>query len=103
MKLEVFASAWTFGSLEDCRAEVAAGHFDGIEGPPPASPDACKAWRRELSVEGVPFVAEVCTGGDYAPPSSVAFDRHLEDLRAGCVLALDAGARFVTCLGGSDA
>jgi len=102
VKLLLFASAWTFGSFEACRREVVDGHFDGIEGPPPTSEVERRTLRRELEREGIPFVAEVCTGGDYAPPSSVSFERHLEDFRVQAGRAVDGGGRFVNCLAGSD-
>ena len=69
MKLTLFASAWTFGSLEACRREVLAGYFDGVEGPAPATAAECSNLRREFESGEIHFKEEVCTGGDYAPES----------------------------------
>jgi sugar phosphate isomerase/epimerase len=102
VKLSLFASAWTFGSTDACLREVEAGHFDGIEAPAPGSASERKALTKTLASRGVPFVAEVCTGGDYAPASSVSFDRHLEDARVAMTHAAEMDPLFVTCLAGSD-
>src|SRR6186997_74936 len=97
MELITFASAWCFGSLDRCCREVERGHFDGVEGPPPVD----SSLRSEL--EHVPFIAEICTGGDYAPPSSVEPERHFDDLERQLGAAAACGAELATCLFGSDA
>lgn len=102
MKLQTFASAWTFGSLQACRAEVQAGHFDGVEAPAPLSPALARQLRRELEGSGTPFIAEVCTGGDYAPRSSVPVAQHLSDFEVQCARGVESGAQLVNCLAGSD-
>jgi hypothetical protein len=102
VKLVLLASAWAFGGMDACLDELSLGIFDGVEGPPPGNAQAAREFGRELSVSRVPYVAEVCTGGSYAPPSAVPFTRHLDDFRAQAELAALAGAQFLTCLGGSD-
>jgi hypothetical protein len=102
LKLQLFASAWTFGSLDACRREVAERHFEGIEGPAPAAEGERRGFRRALEQDAIPYIGEVCTGGDYAPASSVPFARHLEDFRREAGHAIDAGARLINCLAGSD-
>lgn len=97
MKLGLFASAWTFGSLAACQREVESGVFEGIEGPPPTT----VADRRALDSH-VPYIAEICTGGSYAPASSVSFESHLADFRAQVARAMEARALFCSCLVGSD-
>ncbi|MET0792772.1 MAG: sugar phosphate isomerase/epimerase [Polyangiaceae bacterium] len=98
MKLALFASAWAFGGLEACRRELEGGLFDGIEGPPPSN----AADARVLASSGVPYIAEICSGGSYSPASSVSIERHWQDLRAQVERALECGALFCTCLVGSD-
>ena len=98
MKPLLFASAWSFGGLDVCRREVDSGTFDGIEGPPPL--DVADA--RALKAAAVPYIAEVCSGGSYAPASSVPFGVHLEDVQIQVAQAVEAGALFCTCLVGSD-
>jgi hypothetical protein len=102
MKLVVCASAWTFGSLEACRTQVRSGAFDGVEGGPPSDVAACRELGRELAAETTPFIAEIVTGGDYAPPTGVSEARHFADFESGVERALEAGALFATCLTGSD-
>jgi hypothetical protein len=96
--MKVFASAWAFGGLETCRREVDGGRFDGIEGPPPSAMNELCALRDS----GTPYIAEICSGGSYAPASSVPFAMHLEDVRIQVARAAQAEALFCTCLVGSD-
>jgi sugar phosphate isomerase/epimerase len=98
MRLSLFASAWAFGGLSVCLREVESGLFDGVEGPPPES----AAQARELSRAGVPYIAEICSGGSYAPASSIGVARHFQDFRSQTTRALEASALFCTCLVGSD-
>jgi hypothetical protein len=100
VKLVVFASAWTFGSLDACITRAREdGPFEGVEGPVPR--ERARALRGEL--DGIPLLAELCTGGDYAPPSAVAESVHFEHFRMQLDSAAEAGAFLVNCLTGSDA
>jgi hypothetical protein len=96
--VSVFASAWTFGGLDACRREVETGVFDGIEGPPPATASEAAALRDAR----VPYIAEICSGGSYAPASIVPFAVHLSDVQTQVARAVEAGALFCSCLVGSD-
>jgi sugar phosphate isomerase/epimerase len=96
--VSLFASAWTFGGLEACLREVEMGLFDGVEGPPPATSAEVNALRGSR----VPYIAEICSGGSYAPASSVPVLEHLADMQTQVANAVDAGALFCTCLVGSD-
>src|SRR6187551_40952 len=103
MELLTFASAWCFGSLDRCCREVELGHFDGIEGPPPTDSALRARLCRAIDVEHMPFIAEICTGGDYAPASSVERERHFDDLQRQLDAAAACGAVLASCLFGSDA
>jgi sugar phosphate isomerase/epimerase len=94
--MKIFASAWAFGGLEACRRELDSGLFDGIEGPPPEAASELR------SLRAAPYIAEICSGGSYAPASSVSFGAHLEDVQEQLARAVDAQALFCTCLVGSD-
>ncbi len=94
--MKVFASAWAFGGLGAARLELESGLFDGIEAPPPQTSAEARALR------AVPYIAEICSGGSYAPASSVPFSAHWEDVRTQVANAMDCGALFCTCLVGSD-
>ncbi|HEY0466699.1 MAG TPA: hypothetical protein VGC79_20975 [Polyangiaceae bacterium] len=98
MKVSLFASAWAFGGLSACQREVASGVFDGIEGPPPET----AAQARELMRAKLPYVAEICSGGSYAPASSVSVESHFQDFRNQVIRAVEANALFCSCLVGSD-
>jgi len=98
MKLSLFASAWAFGGISACLREVESGVFDGVEGPPPET----AAGARALSRSGLPYIAEICSGGSYSPPSSVSIDRHFRDFESQVRRAQAANALFCSCLVGSD-
>jgi hypothetical protein len=102
MRILAFASAWTFGDVAACRREVAAGFFEGIEGPPPTTLAGAREYGRLLAGEGIPFISEVCTGGAYAPASSVSFEIHLQEFREQAERGVAASPVFLNCLAGSD-
>jgi hypothetical protein len=97
MRLLLFRSLWTNGfnlnaALADCRSGV----FDGVEGP---APDGCASRLRE---SGVPFIAEITTGGGYVP-NSRDISAHLDDFLRQAEATLEAMPLFLTVLGGCDA
>ena len=102
MKLLLMASAWTLGTLDECIVRTLDGPFDGVEGPAPGDAAVRRSLRARLERERIPFLGEVCTGGDYAPPSQVPEAVHLEHFEKQLHAALDAGAFLVNCLTGSD-
>jgi sugar phosphate isomerase/epimerase len=102
MNILAFASAWTFGDLTACRREVSSGVFDGIEGPAPRSVAEARRYGRSLAQDRIPFIAEVCTGGAYAPASSVTFETHLAEFREQAERGAEASPLFLNCLVGSD-
>jgi hypothetical protein len=102
VRLVVFASQWALGSFQACRDGVSRGTYDGIEGPVPTTSGAARELRRALEADGVPWLAEVCTGGDYAPATSVSFEAHFADLAEQVQRAAEAGPVLINCLAGSD-
>jgi hypothetical protein len=101
LKLVMLASAWTFGSLSECIQRTQDGVFDGIEGPPPERSEDRAALRQRVA-DGLLYLGEACTGGDYAPPSHVPASVHFADLERALQRCQDAGAFLVNCLSGSD-
>ena len=101
-ELLLFASAWAFGGTDACLREARAAPFDGLEAPPPLTLQDCRALEKTLRDDGIPYIAEICTGGSYAPASSVPEERHWDDFRDQSTRAVEAGARLLTCLAGSD-
>ena len=68
---------------EAARLALEAG-FDGLEAAVPEAPEARDALGQALSEHGVPFIAEVCTGGSYVPDRHATPAEHLADLRRRC-------------------
>ncbi len=96
-RLLLFRSLWTNGfdvdaALGDCRA----GKFDGIEGP------VQDGFSAKLRDAGVPFIAEITTGGSYVPETR-DLTRHLDDFARKAEASLEAKPLFLTVLGGCDA
>ena len=102
MKNLFFVSCW--GNEVDASGALAlvrAWRADGIEGQPPrcsASQEALHAARRE----GMPWIAEVVTGGGYVPRAHLQPAEHLEDLKRGLEDSLPYTPQFVNALAGSD-
>jgi sugar phosphate isomerase/epimerase len=103
MSLLLFRSLWTNGfDLPSALAECAGGTYDGVEGPVPAAAAARREFAGRLRAAGVPFIAEIATGGGYVP-SEPSPERHLEDFRRQAGAAAECGPLFVTVLAGCDA
>jgi hypothetical protein len=102
MKLLLFRSLWTNGfDLPAALADCAAGEFDGVEGPLPETSTARRDFFSRVKDAGVPFIAEVATGGGYVPQDdSLAY--HLEDFRRQAAAATGGSPLFITALAGCD-
>jgi hypothetical protein len=104
MHLRLFRSLWTNGfdleaALSDCATDV----FDGVEGPLPAEAAARAVFLRQLAGAGVPFIAEIATGGGYVPEAGLSVTDHIEDFRRQATHAAEASPILLTVLGGCDA
>ena len=102
MKLRVFASGWALGSLGAALDELESGLYDGLEAAVPIERRAAREVRQKLDDGGSTWIADLATGSDYAPHSSVALDEHLDDLKRGLERAAEARVELVTCSAGSD-
>lgn len=92
MRLLLFRSLWTNGfNVKSALADCSCGLFDGIEGPVSEECDA-----------GVPFIAEITTGGGYVPESR-DLGQHLDDFARKVEAAMPVRPLFLTVLGGCDA
>jgi hypothetical protein len=97
MRLLLFRSLWTNGSdLDSALANCRSGAFDGVEGP------VQKGFADRLRNAGVPFIAEITTGGGYVPETR-DLSAHLDDLLRKAEAALEAAPLFLTVLAGCDA
>src|SRR3954470_12798343 len=104
MRLLLFRSLWTNGfDLDAALADCATGDFDGVEGPVPDGPTARAKFAGKLADAGVPFIAEVTTGGGYVPRAGLTPAQHLEEFRCKTGAALECQPLFVTTLAGADA
>lgn len=104
MELVLFRTRWgTEGSLASFAAEARWAGFSGIESPVPASPSEAEELEAVRETTGMPWIAEIVTGGGYVPRRGLGLRDHIEDLRS----SLRACARFdpirVNCIGGLDA
>ncbi len=97
MRLLLFRSLWTNGfDLEAALADCGSGAYDGVEGPVRAG------FAAKLRDAGVPFIAEITTGGGYVPETR-DLARHLDDFARNAEAALEAQPLFLTVLAGCDA
>ena len=102
MRLQLFRSLWTNGfDLDAALADCRSGVFDGVEGPVPAEAVARREFSAKLHHAGVPFIAEITTGGGYVPESRDPA-RHLEDFRCKAGASLECAPLFINSLAGHD-
>jgi sugar phosphate isomerase/epimerase len=102
MRLQLFRSLWTNGfDLDAALADCHTGAFDGVEGPVPLENDARCEFSKKLRAAGVPFIAEITTGGGYVP-ESLSPAQHLDDFRRKAGASLECTPLFFTVLAGCD-
>ena len=103
MRLQLFRSLWTNGfDLEAALVDCHGGLFDGVEGPVPIEAAARRRFCANLRSAGVPFIAEITTGGGYVPDTKDPA-RHLDDFRRKAEASLEGSPLFLTVLAGCDA
>ncbi|UXY53132.1 sugar phosphate isomerase/epimerase family protein [Pseudomonas tohonis] len=104
MQFKLFKTLWGFHGAPDEAARLAleAG-FDGLEAAVPEAPGARDALGQALSEHGVPFIAEVCTGGSYVPDRHATPAEHLADLRRKVRAAQPLGPLLCNVIAGCDA
>ena len=104
MRLLLLRSLWTNGfNLDAALVDCQNGQYDGVEGPVPVEPNARREFRAKLRDAGVPFIAEVTTGGSYIPNPSLKPEDHLDDFLRKTEASRECAPLFVTTLAGSDA
>jgi hypothetical protein len=102
MRLQLFRSLWTNGfDLEAALRDVAAGAFDGVEGPVPAEASARREFAARLADVRAPFIAEIVTGGGYVPRHS-SLEKHFDEFRLQAEAAIPCRPEFITVLAGCD-
>src|SRR5687767_2948261 len=90
MHLLLFRSLWTNGfDLDAALANCRSGPYDGVEGP------VRDGFAPKLLDAGVPFIAEISTGGGYVPETRDSAV-HLEDFRRKAETAIEARPLFLT-------
>ena len=104
MELSLYRTRWgTSGSLADFASEAQSAGFTGIESPVPTSQHEQSELGSVQNDLGMPWIAEIITGGGYVPQRGLSLHDHVEDLR----VKLRACASFepvrVNCIGGLDA
>jgi len=102
LRLHLFRSLWTNGfDLDAALADCRAGAFDGVEGPVPLEKNARAEFSAKIRDAGVPFIAEITTGGGYVPENRLPA-QHLDDFRRKTEAALGCAPVFLTVLAGCD-
>jgi hypothetical protein len=110
MHLQLFRSLWTNGfNLDAALADCRTGAFDGVEGPVPLEKNARGEFLSKLRgaggstalTTGIPFIAEITTGGSYVP-ASLSPAQHLDDFRQKAEASLEGAPLFFTVLAGCD-
>ena len=96
MRLLLFRSLWTNGfDLDAALANCRSGVFDGVEGP------LLDGFATKLIESGVPFIAEISTGGGYVPETR-DLALHLSEFTSKAEFAVGVRPLFLTVLGGCD-
>ncbi len=104
MILKLFKPLWGHqGTLREAVRQAAEASFSGIEGPPPKSKSDRNAFDADLKENGLEYIAEVVTGGDYVPDPTLDPSRHLDDLRKGIERSLSLDPLFINTMTGLDA
>ena len=101
--LQTFLSCWA-NEIDLAGAVSLAGDwgYDGVEGPVPSDPGDRLEVASEISTRGLPYIAEIATGGDYVPQAGWSIQQHLDDLERNLDLIGDFSPIFVNVLGGTD-
>ena len=103
MRLLIFRSLWTNGfDLDAALADCHRGEFDGVEGSVPSDTHLRAAFIASLKDAGVPFIAEITTGGGYVPVTR-DLSEHLRDFVRGVEVSLQADPIHCTVISGCDA
>lgn len=101
MKLQLFKTLWGHGgSYRSAVAQARAQGYDGIEAAVPTTTHAVAALVEALG--GLPYIAEICTGGGYVPDPRADLDSHLAELDQALRRCRPLKPMLVTCIAGSD-
>lgn len=104
MRLLLFRSLWTNRyNLNSAIADCVSGFYDGIEGPVPSEDAERNRFRAMIRDSGLPFIAEITTGGGYVPDRSQTPADHLEEFKRKAEIAQESAPLFFTVLAGCDA
>lgn len=97
--MQLFLSCWANElDLPEAIERAPEWGYDGVEGP------ADPAVAERLRESGLPYIAEIATGGDYVPSPCLGVQAHLDDLERNLNERVSAFAPVrVNVLGGSDA
>lgn len=104
MQLQLFKTMWGFkGDFDQACREATEAGFNGIEGRVPEDAEVRAEWKASLEKNGLSYVAEIVTGGDYVPQRHLSAEAHLEDVEKALQNSAELSPLFATCIGGCDA
>ncbi len=101
--MKLFLSCWG----NELSLAAAVGHardwnYDGVEGPPSCDAKENSDSAAALKEQGLPYIAEIATGGGYVPKPHLSVQCHLDDLEKKLDLVAAFDPLFINVLGGSD-
>lgn len=103
MELKLFKTLWGFdGDYLKAVDEAVADGFDGIEGPAPVDERARHDFAAALQHNGLLYIQEICTGGDYVPQRHATPQQHLDDLQQALELGAELQPQLITSMAGCD-
>lgn len=104
MQLKLFKTLWgnTLKFDQACQQALIAG-FNGVEGQAPLETSEQLHWLSSMQNDGLDYIAEVVTGGDYVPQRDWTPDQHLQELKVRLEASATLSPVLATCLTGCDA
>lgn len=104
MQQKMFKTLWGFdGDYLRAVDEAVADGYDGIEGPVPPDAKTRAAFSAALYANGLSYIQEICTGGDYVPDRKASVGAHLKAFEKGFADGAGLEPLFVTSMAGCDA
>jgi sugar phosphate isomerase/epimerase len=104
MELRLFKTLWGYtGSVAEAIEDGRQSHFDGLEGPAPATASECREFHKKMTDAGLDYIAEICTAGGYVPDRRASLSEHLESLQRRAAAAAECQPLFLAVIAGCDA
>ncbi len=104
MQQKIFKTLWGFdGDYLRAVEQAVADGYDGIEGPAPSDTVVRDEFAAALRENGLAYIQEICTGGDYVPNRRASVEEHLGAFEEGFTRGKELAPLLVTTMAGCDA